>query len=55
MSVRLSVRPQKVFRFELNLVYVEANEWYPIQGQSQGHGGLKYKKMAEFKCYLLRI
>jgi len=26
----------------------------PIQGQGQGHGGLKVEKMAEFKVYRLR-
>jgi len=25
----------------------------PIQGQDQGHGGLKYPKMADFKGYLI--
>jgi len=26
----------------------------PIQGQGQGHGGVKVVKMANFKVYLLR-
>jgi len=26
----------------------------PIQGQGQGHGGLKCAKMADFKVYFLR-
>ena len=26
----------------------------PIQGQGQGHGGLKYLKMADSKGYILR-
>jgi len=29
-------------------------QYDPIQGQGQGHAGLKVVKMADFKVYLLR-